>query len=90
MTQTTKRLHIARGRVSGWFAPVALCGRRVNRLRLTDDTEATCKTCLKNSAEYKAQVIAALEAAHAEAIEINEDTDRCYPVNLPFRATENK
>lgn len=58
MTQTTKQLHIAAGRVAGLYAPAAMCGRLVNRLSLLATCEAdlaTCPTCIAKAALAEVQ-----------------------------------
>lgn len=46
MTATTKHFHIAAFVQGGHFAGIALCGRRVNRLSMTDEGGATCPKCM--------------------------------------------
>lgn len=50
MTQTTKSTHAVRFVRGGDFAGIALCGRRVNRMSLVNDEDATCPKCAKAAA----------------------------------------
>lgn len=56
MTTSPKFLHIADENVSGRFAAVAMCGRRVGRMSLVGEAEATCTKCLAESLAKGSQV----------------------------------